>query len=686
MNPRAPAKSFSKATARSLHVLGLLAAGGLVLLVGLVVGGPLSTPDLWFHLKAGETYFHEGLWPVVDPMLFTGLSGGPIQHEWLFGVFAYLVQQAVGFSGLRLVHVAMVFGIVALVANLARRSVCGGAGVALLVSGFVVLAWPRLVQFRPDLWTIAGVCLIHLLVLRPRAGPSHAMLAAACVLQLVWLNAHSLSAIGIVLTAAALLGAVFERGILNQAGDLQVSSRLRATVRVRRMGIALGLLLVVGLIHPRGIDQLLTIFISSSDTAIWEIRDEWTAFNPFSLDNAGRLSVLTLIVADSILIGFACLVFARLRNLRRRVSEATLRRFDPPAFFVAAAACGAMLIAVRFLWMGVFPLLYLLSALPALQARVPRAGVVLPLVVVLALALLISGPGGLRFHSSDIPRDPATYLSMDIHRVRFAHESAQFLLDTGARGRLYNPYQLGAYYGYHLAPKLRTFIDSRTEHYSADVYAEWKTIAAHGIHEDGRTFLQLLDDRRVDFFFGVGPPGYGYSLPNTLGNLHRQPGWLQVYRNAGQVVFLRDLPRNRENLDRIVAYYAAADVPFDRAAGLNVGAVLEHNPVWAITQAMVPPEYVSLRSAAESSARSARIRALVRLANIRFVAGDYKGAVLDAQQAIAEGARVPKLVQIAVYALLRQGGPPAARRFLEALSRDHGKEPWARDVLQRLGR
>ena len=50
-------------------------AGGslalLALLAVYVVGGPIKTPDFWFHAKMGEAYLAEGPWLEVDPLLHT---------------------------------------------------------------------------------------------------------------------------------------------------------------------------------------------------------------------------------------------------------------------------------------------------------------------------------------------------------------------------------------------------------------------------------------------------------------------------------------------------------------------------------------------------------------------------------------------------------------------------------------
>ena len=61
----------------------------VALLVLIVCGRPLDRTDIWFHLKMGEVYATEGLWPSEDPMLHTAEGRAPVQHEWLFGVLAH---------------------------------------------------------------------------------------------------------------------------------------------------------------------------------------------------------------------------------------------------------------------------------------------------------------------------------------------------------------------------------------------------------------------------------------------------------------------------------------------------------------------------------------------------------------------------------------------------------------------
>ena len=76
----------------------------------------------------------------------------------------------------------------------------------------------------------------------------------------------------------------------------------------------------------------------------------------------------------------------------------------------------------------------------------------------------------------------------------------------------------------------------------------------------GESFEALLDRFGVDLFVGIRLPIAGD--PNrpwyyTTAHLEQTPGWLCVFRNLDSAVYLRTNERNRANLERVAAWYAA---------------------------------------------------------------------------------------------------------------------------------
>ena len=60
---------------------------------------------------------------------------------------------------------------------------------------------------------------------------------------------------------------------------------------------------IASLLNPRGIAQHLTFFTSSSEAAIWRVRDKWRAFDPFAYDPEHEsLGWLDWLATDALLV------------------------------------------------------------------------------------------------------------------------------------------------------------------------------------------------------------------------------------------------------------------------------------------------------------------------------------------------------------------------------------------------
>jgi len=79
---------------------------------------------------------------------------------------------------------------------------------------------------------------------------------------------------------------------------------------------------------------------------------------------------------------------------------------------------------------------------------------------------------------------------------------------AGLEGNLFNFYAMGGFLGYWLSPRVRTFVDSRAEHYDRDVYMDYSAVTEMLVRRPSQTFLDVLDRRDVDIFFGMGFPGW----------------------------------------------------------------------------------------------------------------------------------------------------------------------------------
>ena len=647
----APGSSHSQAVVAALALLGV------VLPLLLVSAGPIVTDDIWFHLAAGRAYASEGPWPARDPLLHTALPTAPVQHEWLFGVGVHEVDRAFGLYGLRVLHLLAVLGLTLGVGALLLRSSPSAVWAAFATAVFLALSWWRLVQLRPDLFSISAALAAYALLFADPARWSWRRSMMFIGLTALWANVHSLFMVGLALGVAVLLGialeAVLARFCVGEPG------RPQPRAPAGRLAAALGLGALAALVNPRGIAQHLTFLHSSSETAVWQVRDEWTHFSPLSWRAGGYAeNPVAWALTDALAVAFVATAAAALFRVARERSADRLRDFDAVGFGLGLAAFAAIFVSIRFRWLAFLPLVYLLRA--AGRGRWSRGATSGWAVAAATLCLAIALPlrGDMGRWTRMLPRGPGEYLARAHVAGKYHAEGVRFLAESGIEGNLFNHYWMGGFLGYWLAPRLHTFIDGRTEHYAPDVPADAAAISARtGARPGEASHLDVLDRRNVDVFFGVGlvPFGVGPGLGvYTADNLAGDPGWVLVFRAVDQAIYVRTAADNR-NLERAARFYRDRGVPFDPENGLEPERVIREAPQFARAWRLLPQDDETLRADALQGPTPARVAAAETLALADSAVGAWSSAIAMAQLALSlEPASRPARRSL-VYALLRTG-------------------------------
>ena len=674
----------------------IVAAASLMFVVALslyLAGAPIFTNDFWFHLKMGEVYWLEGPWPGADPMLHTAHAHAPIQHEWLFGVLLHGLERTTGFFGIRSVHALAVLAILGLVYGMARRASANTQVACLIATAFAILAWTRLHQVRPDLLSIPAAFLTYQWFMASHRVPTKRCWIAFACMMLIWANSHSLFALAPLLLFAGLLGTLLRAGaewyLTEPAKRREVLSSTRRVALA--LALAIGVSLAVSLLNPRGIEQHLTFIASSQDSAIWTVKDEWSHFDPWvSANNPSTVSPLLFALMDGVLIAFALTTFAGIFSILRRRAE-TLARFDPVAFGLGLASIVAIFVSVRFLWMAIFPMLFTGRALGhGLAGSHMRSDSREIVCWMLALATLGLGiqfyrVGGYQTTADRLPDRVSEYLSTPYLSRKFHVAGVQFLRDTQVEGRLFNSYGMGGFLGYWLSPRLSTYIDSRTEHYPPEVVTEYTRITQMRKLSGRYSYLDTLDSREVDFFFGVGMPvGFvGRAEPSTTAHLEGMPGWVVVSRSLNHAIYLRAHPRNADNFAKIERYYADQGIAFDRERGIDVAATVASNINWAMANDMLTPGQAERMALGQSADPGDRAVGLEALAQVYILGGSYSAAdVLERE--LAQLKRVSSAsLRRQVYAAMKRDRPGKAARAAAELVRKFPEAPNSR-VLQQL--
>lgn len=662
------------------RVTWAIVAGGAVLLVGMLLylaGRPLDTNDMWWHLSMGELYADEGPWPAGDPILFTAHDDAPVQQEWGFSVLTHVVRSIGGFTALRVAHAIAVLAILWIVfrlfefaashersgdgersrddASAERARFMATAAVAL----YVVLSWWRLFQLRSDLFSIPATFVFVWLAFGQRPGDaarfSWGRVGQAVALVWVWANVHSLFGIALALLVAALCGALLQTTLTTLRPPASAPALPSLRPRVLEWGAMLGGGVLASAVHPRGFQQIATFFTVSRDFAIWRVRDDWLPFDPFGFAHYDQSSMtfFTWVWTDFLLLAFVVTSATALYRYLRAPSPRRLARFNPVFFGLGLAGCAAFLVSVRFIWMAALPIAFVLRQVAMTNSlRWAHAGRIGAAVAVIAMAAWFPTLGGFARDAAD----PQRYLARHYSTQGYAGETVRFLRASGASGRVFNAYPLGGFMGFWLRPGLRLFIDSRTEHYEAEIVREYSAVNRLRSTRPNESMLGLLDRRGVDFFVGTGLPGPHDEQDwqsYTTQHLQGAPGWLTVFRNFEQHVWLRVHPRNDANLVEIERFWADQGVPFDRRRGFDAAEIIRTKPELAVEWRLVPAAFERWQVQRTADAPATRGRAANLVGLSLHLAGAYVDQIDVDRALVAE----------------RPGALPARRRIVAALLR-----------------
>jgi tetratricopeptide (TPR) repeat protein len=625
---------------------------------------PLQTDDMWWHLALGRAYAGDGPWLADDPLLHTA-AGPPDPAAWLSDLGLHLVGSFGGFPALRIAHALLVATILGLCWSLLHRASGSRGAASLLASAFAALSAYRLFQLRPELLTILATLLLYRLVLeRPRA-PTRTRAALTVALLALWANAHNGFLLGPILLASA------AGGLLVAAAIAPAGARARDRARIAGLLGILAVGLCATLLNPSGVAPYLAWFragVETPDLAL--VSDEWSRLDLFRAPVA-NLPPSPLAWALAWMLFLFTIPVAIRTVLRWRRSDSHDAAADPPLVAIASCSLVAMLVAVRFLWLGIFPLLLLAREGSAWLASRPLPRLVRSLAVGISAGLLLFAfirLGDWRMISGMLP-DSLPGWAQPFPPAKYEAQATWILADAGVEGRLVNEYFQGGFLGYWLAPRLREFVNGSLN-FPKHAFAAYGALRdRQGL--DGERFLEVLDRYEVDVFLGVGLPQP--ARPNrpriySSGHLERTPGWIPIFRELRSAAYLRANERNRENLARIADYYRREGVPFDPERGFDPAAVIREAPAWAAAHGLVPGDLASIEADAISDDPRRKRWALDRLAALWVALGRYEDAIALDQRLLRANPGASAPARRLLWSLLRVGRYQEAGELAQKLA------------------
>jgi len=406
-----------------------------IMLASLLVGSVFAAvrgfrvdPDLWWHIKVGDSILATHHWPTIDMYSFT-VTGQPwLAYEWVGEVLLAVAQRIGGISGLEVVLVVLASAVVLSLYGLA--ALCSGNSKAGFVAASILLPLATVsFTLRPQMLGYLFLILTLIALERLRQG-KRAALWFVPLLMLLWVNTHGSWIVG--------LGTIFVYWISGlfdfRAGSLEATRWPEKDRRVIACVFLLSLIAVP--MTPYGtriaaspFEFAFSLPLNSAHITEWE---------PMPFDLAGGKLFLALFLAV-ILLQVAC-------QFRWRVEQLVLFLFG------AMMAC----LHVRFLliFLPFFaPLLAVMLSRWMRRYNRNKDKFVLNAGLILCVAA-----GMIRY----FPK--AAELRQQVAR-QFPVVAIKYLEEHPVPGPMYNSYGFGGYLIWSRGPAHKVFIDGRGDVY-----------------------------------------------------------------------------------------------------------------------------------------------------------------------------------------------------------------------------
>lgn len=486
----------------------------------------ISDPDFWWHLRAGQFIIETRTIPHADIFSHTNTGRAWVMHEWLAQVCIYTIYALGSFPALIITFAA----IIALTFAFVYARMPGKPFVAVFILLFAATATAPTWGVRPQMLSLLFAS-IFLYVLdrwsqaiahspHPSPPPSRQgrELWLLVPVMILWVNLHSGYALGLVIIAVYLFGAIVETFFAHRDPTSNFhASRLTSTLRVQSPRFASNLFfifiacLAVVPLNPNGATMYIYPFETLTSRAMQAYIVEWFSpdfhqieFQPFAWLLLATLAAIALsgkrvtLTQTILLAGFA---YAGLRSAR-----------NIPIFALIAAP-----ILAEQVWHWIETWFASTNEQTAKHKRMTRGMIAINWL----LLALIAG--------AVIARVALVALNQPkVEHEKFPAAAVDFLQKENLPGALYNAYGWGGYLIWRLYPAQRVFIDGRADVYG-DAFIEDVFLKAYRGGADWRAPLEQFTVRVV-----LIEPGAPLAV-----QLAREREWRKVYADSQAVIYAR---------------------------------------------------------------------------------------------------------------------------------------------------
>jgi hypothetical protein len=487
VSPAKPSRSFLRLIFSFPAMMGALIVGGVFVPVHFFN----VDPDLWWHIKVGETILRTHRWPVAEPYSFTAPDSPWLVYEWLGEVMLAVPARLGGLRGLLafdlVLGAAVVLALYAYASLRCRNSKAGFVTAAILLP-LACLSY----TLRPQMLGYLFLVLTLIALERFRQGKPGTLWFLPLIF-LVWVNTHGSFIIGL-----GAVGVYWASGLIDfRIGNLE--ARRWTPAERQRLELVFLLSLIALVITPYG-----------SQLAVYPF--DMALNQPLNVANIKEWQ--SMIFDDFFGKIFLALV---LGLLLAQVAFQLTWRVEELVLFLFGTAMACMHVRFILIFVPFFtPLLAVIMArwVPSYERDKDKYALNAVIMVAVVGAVLWFFPSRAKLEEKVAEMFP-------VHAV-------EYLREHPAPVPMFNTYAYGGYLIWQMEGRYKVFIDGR-----ADIYERT------GVLADYLTIAQLK------------PPAlsllHAYSVQSCLVDrdealatlLAASPEWQRVYQDRVSALFVR---------------------------------------------------------------------------------------------------------------------------------------------------
>lgn len=513
----------------------------LIVLFGLLIfeaNIEIKDLDLWLHIGVGRYILDNFQIPAFDVLSAT-ISGAPwINHEWLFQIIVAKLYQAFGVDGIINLQVGLVLFSFAMLYAWGRQT--GKRTVVLLLLLIVMLNYRLRFTHRPDLFSLFFLILyIQALSFGLRSKIS---IIYIFIIQAIWTNIHGFFILGPLILLLSnvthwIKGTIrlpFEWGNVGKL-ERDEANCLKAMLVVSVFACFVNPYFAKGVWYP-----LKVLFSVNADSKIFfdyigELAKPMEYGNIFNLSRYPFYKLLIFISGLSFVLNYRKLdigalvlwvlfLFLSLKAVRNISYFAIISYFcflSNYRYFSSSMFFSESLLKIKFDWM----VSILVKALMCLW------------MISYFSRLSLGG-----YFDFDRYERKSEYGG--ISQKNFPIKAVDFLVDSEIEGRFFNDFNSGAYLVGRVFPKIKIYIDGRTEVYGPEFFKQYQKIW----FGDYMEFKKVADQYNLTgaFINSITVP----APAEIIKSLKDDAQWKLVYFDYDAAIFLRDIPQNQEWIKR----------------------------------------------------------------------------------------------------------------------------------------